>query len=431
MSGLSARGFSPCSPDFRYSRRSARFRPPSRRRRKGCRPAEPEPTQAAPPSPTGAPPTPASPFGLSPETFPGIFGGRPPPAAAPPFGAPAPPESPFGFSPDIFPGILGGRPDRRTLEQPALPSSEPGISPGISPGTSPGAPSGVPTAPAAAPSEAAQSPEQGAPVAAPQPGLATTPELVPPFLTPPYGFERYCRHCCHRTRPRLRHRQAYPRRRQLSPLLPACFRLRRMIFAPRRSCCAGCLGIRGVHRQSEQHAPEVTHAYARLRGSTVISVDTVRLQGQLSGGIDYLNYARDSDQDRLNANLAAFGLGTVVQDHIFIDRRAAITQASQNGGLGFAGPELISRSQQTQLITASVAPIARYSFGGYVDAELRYNYAMSLFDQGSLFGGSDTTTPSTTNLSNAIGNEVTLALASGRMFTYFGSRLTLDALKID
>ena len=160
MSGLSARGFSPCSPDFRYSRRSARFRRPSRRRSKGCRPAEPEPTQAAPPSPTGAPPTPASPFGLSPETFPGIVGGRPPPAAAPPFGAPAPPESPFGLSPDIFPGILGGRPDRRTLEQPALPSSEPGISPGISPGTSPGAPSGVPTAPAAAPSEAA--PESGA-----------------------------------------------------------------------------------------------------------------------------------------------------------------------------------------------------------------------------------------------------------------------------
>ena len=144
---------------------------------------EPEPTQAAPPSPTGAPPTPASPFGLSPDTFPGIVGGRPPPAAAPPFGAPAPPESPFGLSPDIFPGILGGRPDRRTLEQPALPSSEPGISPGTSP-----APSGVPTAPAAAPSEAAPSPEQGPPVVAPQPGLATTPDLTQPFVAPPYGF---------------------------------------------------------------------------------------------------------------------------------------------------------------------------------------------------------------------------------------------------
>ena len=104
----------------------------------------------------------------------------------------------------------------------------------------------------------------------------------------------------------------------------------------------------------------------------------------------------------------AFGLGTVVQDHIFIDARAAITQSSRNGGLGFAGPQLISRSQQTQVITTSVAPIARYSFGGYVDGELRYNYATSLFQQGSLFGSSDTTTPSSTNLNDAIGNEVTL-----------------------
>src|SRR3954451_12318905 len=74
--------------------------------------AEPEPTQAAPPSPpTGGPSIPASPFGLSPETFPGVVSGRPPPTGAPP----------FGLSPDIFPGILGGRPDRRTPEQPAIP----------------------------------------------------------------------------------------------------------------------------------------------------------------------------------------------------------------------------------------------------------------------------------------------------------------------
>ena len=189
---------------------------------------EPEPTQAAPPSPTGAPPTPASPFGLSPETFPGIVGGRPPPAAAPPFGAPAPPESPFGLSPDIFPGILGGRPDRRTLEQPALPSSEPGISPGISPGTSPGAPSGVPTAPAAAPSEAAQSPEQGAPVAAPQPGLATTPDLIPAVRDSALRVRQFRpRHCCRRARPPpCDADKPTRRRRRLRRWSRQCFRFR-------------------------------------------------------------------------------------------------------------------------------------------------------------------------------------------------------------
>ena len=107
--------------------------------------AEPEPTQAAPPAPaTGAPPTPASPFGLSPDTFPGIVGGRQPPAGAAPSVAPAPQSSPFGLSPDIFPGILGGRPDRRTSEQPAFPASEPGISPGVSPGSPPAHPPASP-----------------------------------------------------------------------------------------------------------------------------------------------------------------------------------------------------------------------------------------------------------------------------------------------
>src|SRR4051812_32568438 len=137
--------------------------------------AEPEPTQAAPPAPvTGAPPTPVSPFGLSPNTFPGIVGGPQTPASAAPSVAPAPQSSPFGLSPDIFPGILGGRPDRRTSEQPAIPPSEPGISPGVSPGISTGTPSGVPTAPATTPSEAAPTPDQGAPLQ-PQPGLAATP----------------------------------------------------------------------------------------------------------------------------------------------------------------------------------------------------------------------------------------------------------------
>jgi len=153
--------------------------------------AEPEPTQAAPPAPaTGAPPTPVSPFGLSPDTFPGIVGGPQTPAGAAPSVAPAPQSSPFGLSPDIFPGILGGRPDRRTSEQPAISPSEPGISPGVSPGISTGTPSGVPTAPATTPSEAAPTPDQGAPLQ-PQPGLAATPDLTPPFATSPYGFGNF------------------------------------------------------------------------------------------------------------------------------------------------------------------------------------------------------------------------------------------------
>ena len=74
-----------------------------------------------------------------------------------------------------------------------------------------------------------------------------------------------------------------------------------------------------------------------------------------------------------------------MQDHIFIDGRAAITQASRTGGLGFADPDLIQKSEQTQVITTSLTPIARQSFGGYVDGELRYNYGVTLFRGGRPF----------------------------------------------
>ena len=85
-------------------------------------------------------------------------------------------------------------------------------------------------------------------------------------------------------------------------------------------------------------------------GGISASFDTVRLQGQLSGSIDYQKYARDKQFDALNANLLAFGLGTIVKDHVFIDGRAALTPLSNTGGFGFASPNLIPASQQTQAL---------------------------------------------------------------------------------
>ena len=150
--------------------------------------AEPEPTQAAPPRLRRAlRRLPRLRSGSAPTRFPVLSAAvRRPPVRL----HPAPPRlsrlrsaSVPIFSPAFSAaGRTGGH-----SEQPALPPSEPGISPGV-PWHLPGTPSGVPTAPATAPSEAAPSPDQGAPVSAPQPGLATTPDLTPPFVAPPYGF---------------------------------------------------------------------------------------------------------------------------------------------------------------------------------------------------------------------------------------------------
>ena len=389
------------------------FPPSEPAQEEGAPPAETEAAPATGLPPSTTPAEPASPFGLSPNTFPGILGGPPPPG-----GAPAEPASPFGLSPDIFPGILGGRPDRRTSEQPGIPSEtgEPNLS----------------TAPAGDQLETAPRPEAAAPIE-PQPGFAATPALAPPaFLTPPFGFGNAA------GVPQLLPPNPAPpatlqtpvSTTRLGPLRPGALPVQ--AYDPRAPAILiqPSATVRAGYTDNPRDTPTgMSDALAWLSGRTAISVDTVRLQGQLNGGLDYLKYARATEQDRLNANLLGYGLGTVVQDHIFIDGRAAITQTSRTGGLGFAEPGLIRNSDQTQLITASVTPIARQSFGGYVDSELRYNHSVSLFQQGSLLGNSNA--PSSSNLNDASSNGVTATLATGRLFTYYGSRLTLNARKID
>ena len=328
--------------------------------------AETEPAPAAAPPPAES----ASPFGLSPDVFPGIFGGRPAPG-----GAPAEPASPFGISPDIFPGILGGRPDRRILEQPAVPSEtgEPDLSTGAGrravgggAGTGSGASDrararlcgragfhvpGLPDAPLRVRQSRAFA------VAAAEPGSAR------------------------------RRRRTRPRRLRSRRCVPERFRFRPMIFALPPILIQPSVSVIGGYTDNPRGTPNnFSDVFGRFHGATAISVDTVRLQGQLNGSLDYLKYARATDEDRAIGNLLAYGLGTVVTDHLFIDGRAAITDTSRTGGFAFAGPSAHPELAGAQRSQTSVTPIARQSFSGYVDSELRYNFSTTQSTSGSLFG---------------------------------------------
>jgi uncharacterized protein (PEP-CTERM system associated) len=124
-------------------------------------------------------------------------------------------------------------------------------------------------------------------------------------------------------------------------------------------------------------------------------------------------------------------LVTVVPNQLFIDTRAAITQLSQAGGVGFAPSSVIPQSEQTQAYLASISPILRESFGDWVDTEFRYNYGVNTFSNGSLFGSSTGAGSSSSSLSNSTQNEATLSLATGRAISEFASKLTLDAVNVD
>ncbi len=77
----------------------------------------------------------------------------------------------------------------------------------------------------------------------------------------------------------------------------------------------------------------------------------------------------------------------------------------------------------------SASPYIRESYGGLLDAELRYRVTSTIY-------GGDTTAlqppvspmlvPTTTTLSNSLTNDGTLTLATGRDFTRLLSRLTID-----
>lgn len=378
--------------------------------------------------------------GAPPESPPGTNTG-------PTQSAPAQPSvSPFGPKPGVFP----------TLAPPALPPAGQAVAPGrgpsnIFPGPTPEpaapmSPSSQPAIPLGAAQQTPQPATPGAPegpaasaTAAPLPNtIAANPAspvpAAPPPLTPVYGYGTPNPPVPGSTAVIAAPPPAPPSYTNLPPLAPGALPIQANDLRAPPVLITPSIGLfEGYTDNPRNTAQTFSDSTTHLNSALNISVDTVRFQGQISNELSYYKYARASDQDSLNDNLAAFGLATVVPEHLFVDGRAAITQLSRTGGVGFANATNILPSEQTQALTTSLSPILRTSFGDALDGELRYIYALNLFSNGTLLNNTPVATPASTlpALSNTAQNEVTLSLATGRAFSSFGSKLTLDALRID
>ncbi|HEV2098797.1 MAG TPA: hypothetical protein VGR45_07700 [Stellaceae bacterium] len=187
----------------------------------------------------------------------------------------------------------------------------------------------------------------------------------------------------------------------------------------------------------------VADAETRLIPGISISADTPRLQGILSGQVEYDKYAIATDQDQLFGDLFAKGTVTAIPDNLFVDLDSSISQANRFGGIGFAPVSQTTQSQLTQVFTSSLSPYLRKSYDGLVDTELRYRFsatdfggntgALATTPTGALIPGV-TTTPAGAfipALSNSIFNEGTATVATGSNFERLLSKLTLDASKLD
>jgi uncharacterized protein (PEP-CTERM system associated) len=363
------------------------------------------------------------------EPLPATTSTAPPPAATPP------PASPFGVRPGVFPTIS---PAPLTPGQQVSPfGPAPGVFPGISPAPSPApSTSATPGTPASPGVPTTTTPEQPiSPVGAlpgTYPGVTTPPQL----LTPGYGFGTPFAPVGGTPAAAALPPQAPPTGVGLQPLRPGALPVQAQDLRAPPILITPSVSLFEAYTDNPRTTPNtLSDSITHLNAGTSISVDSVRLQGQLNGSIDYQKYARATDLDSLNANLLGYGLGTIVRDHVYVDGRAAITQLSRTGGVGFANSTVIPPSQQTQTEVISLSPIVRQSIGDVVDGEFRYNLGMNLFQNGSLLKNSTITVPvsttvPSTSLSNSTTNDATLSIATGRRFTALSSKLTLEATEI-
>jgi uncharacterized protein (PEP-CTERM system associated) len=160
----------------------------------------------------------------------------------------------------------------------------------------------------------------------------------------------------------------------------------------------------------------------------LVSADTPHLQGLLSYSLDYQKYARASDVDGLTQSAVGYGLATIVPGAVYVDARGQISEISTTGGAGFAtNPSILSPSERSQVMTASITPIVRQSFGNLVDTDLRYTFGMANFSNPFISGNTLATSPS---LGDIRVNQGTLSVAVGRGYGTAASRLTLDVTDI-
>jgi uncharacterized protein (PEP-CTERM system associated) len=177
-------------------------------------------------------------------------------------------------------------------------------------------------------------------------------------------------------------------------------------------------------------------AETQLMPGLNISTDTPRLQGVLNGQFEYDKYEFSKTQDQLFGNMFARGTATALPEHLFVDLYSTASVANRFGGVGFAPTTQQSSSNLTQVLTNSVSPYFRESYGGLIDSEIRYRFSSTDFiGNTGVVTPSPTPlfpiTPSTTALSNSISNEGTVTVGTGSDFERLLSKLTLDASQLE
>jgi uncharacterized protein (PEP-CTERM system associated) len=167
----------------------------------------------------------------------------------------------------------------------------------------------------------------------------------------------------------------------------------------------------------------IADSVSELSPGIFVSADSPHLQGVLSSSLLYRKYAQTTDQDQFAATGFGYGLATISPGHLYVDGRASLVQVSPTGNGGFANPALGGLMNPETLLTTSVTPVWRESWGDLVETDLRYNHG-SVSSVGAL------STTSSSALDATETNQGTLTVAIGKGGGTLSSRLVLSGADI-
>ncbi len=130
-----------------------------------------------------------------------------------------------------------------------------------------------------------------------------------------------------------------------------------------------------------------------------------RLQMNVDYNLQNLFYASESERDAMNHQLQANSGAELVENIVFVDAHALMTQALVDPAAPLTNSNISGSGNRADALIYGVEPYVRHHFGAWADAEARLNYEKTTYEQNAGVAGSNST---------LTGN--VFSLSSGRRF---------------
>ncbi len=153
------------------------------------------------------------------------------------------------------------------------------------------------------------------------------------------------------------------------------------------------------------HTNEKESVFGVVAPRIRFSKDGARVKSYLDYTLTGLLYASESDLNDLQHRLYANALSEIVENSIFLDLNATVTQELLNNNRNASSDGISGSENLTETYTYKIAPSWIKSWGNLVDSELKYNYNDLSFKNSSR--------------SDSVGQKATLSLASGKAFNQY------------